>query len=235
MDVYLARGNASITDLQLITILKKFTHPVTINELASRLNWSRGKIDGAINRLLEKKEAAIVKISSPRGQRLRYTGLPNQPYWEKFYQETIISKKHILVNDPLGVLQSFSKQSSPPDSIQYETLKKTVNDLYRKLEEKDQQIDFLEQQVLKYKTDIDPSLVKIIEDQLDLITNAAKQRDVSPAELLKTGISQIVDPNFDFLTKIVSIVIDESQQESDSLERTIARSFLRRARSLERQ
>jgi hypothetical protein len=231
----LPRGNASVTDLQLIKTLEKYTHPVTINDLASRLNWSRGKIDGAINRLLEKKEAVIIKISSPRGQRLRYIGLPNQSYWESFYQEIIVSKNHILVNDPLGVLQSFSSQSTPPDSIQYEALKKTVNDLYRKLEEKDQQIRYLEQQALEYKTDIDPSIVKIIEDQLDLITNAAQQRNVSPAELLKTGILRITDPNFDFLTKIVSIVLDESKKKTDSPESQAARSFLRRARTLEHQ
>jgi len=231
----LPRGNASITDLQLITTLEKIARPVTINDLASRLNWSRGKIDGAINRLLEKKEAAIVKISSPRGQRLRYTGLPNQPYWEKFFQETIVSKKHILVNDPLGVLQSFRKQSSPPDSIQNERLKKTVNDLHRKLEEKDQQIDFLEQQSLEYKTNVDPSLVKIIEEQHDLIVNSAQQKEVSPAELLQTGILRITDPNYDILTKIVAIVLDESKQKTDSPESKVARSFLRRARSLEHQ
>ncbi len=229
------RGNASVTDLQLITTLEKLARPVTINDLASRLNWSRGKIDGAINRLLEKKEAAIVKISSPRGQRLRYIGLPNQPYWERFFQETIVSKKHILVNDPLGVLQSFSKQSTPLDSIQYETLKKTVNDLYRKLEEKDQQIEFLEQKALKYKTDIDPSLVKIIEDQFDLITRVALEKEISPAELLQTGILRITDPNYDILTKIVAIVLDESKQKTDSPESKVARSFLRRARSLEHQ
>jgi hypothetical protein len=229
----LPKGDAAVTDLQLITTLEKFTRPVTINDLVSRLNWSRGKIDGAINRLLDKKAVAIVKISSPKGQRLRYIGLPKQAYWEGFFQDIIILNNNILVNDPLGVLQSFSQQSGQADLIQYETLKKTANDLYQKLEEKDEQIDFLEQQVLKHKTQIDPSLVKILEEQIDLITNAAHQRNVSPVELLQTAIPQIVDPNFDFLTKIVSVVVSESQKETDSLERTIARSFLRRARSIE--
>jgi hypothetical protein len=139
------------------------------------------------------------------------------------------------VNDPLGVLKSFSKQLTPPDSIQYETLKKTVNDLYRKLEEKDQQIDFLEQQALKYKTDIDPSLVKIIEDQLDLITTAAQQKKSSPTEFLKAGIRQILHPKFDLFTNIVTIVFDASQQETDSDEKRIALSFLEQAPNLERQ
>ena len=145
--------------------------------------------------------------------------------------EIIISKNHILVNDPLGVLQSFSSQSSPPDSIKYETLKKTVNDLYRKLEEKDKQISILEQQALKYKTDIDPSLVKIIEDHLDQITNAAQQKESSPTEFLKSGIRQILDPNLDFVTNIATLVFEESQQETDSLEKEIAQSFLDQARS----
>lgn len=223
------RGNASVTDLQLTTTLDKLTRPVTIQNLTSRLNWSRGKIDGAINRLLDKKTIAMVKISSPRGQRLRYVGLPEKDYWESFFQDIIISKSNILVNDPLGVFQPFIQQSEQTDLIQHETL----NSLYRKLEEKDQQIDYLEQQVLKYKTDLDPVLVKIIEEKIVLITNAAKQRNVSPTELLEAGISQITDPNFDFLTKIVSVVVNESQKETDSIERTAARTFIRQARSLE--
>lgn len=225
------RGNASVTDLQLTTTLDKLTRPVTIQNLTSRLNWSRGKIDGAINRLLDKKTIAMVKISSPRGQRLRYVGLPEKDYWESFFQDIIISKNNILVNDPLGVFQPFIQQSEQTDLIQHETL----NSLYRKLEEKDQQIDYLEQQALKYKTDIDPSLVKIIEEQIDLITRVAQEKKISPAELLQTGILRITDPNYDILTKIVAIVLDESKQKTDSPESNVARSFLRRARSLEHQ
>ncbi len=227
------KGDATITDLQLITTLEKVTRPVTINDLVSRLNWSRGKIDGAINRLLDKEAVAVIKISSPKGQRLRYIGLPKRAYWEDFFQDMIILNNNVLVNDPLGVLQSFNQQPRQTDPIQYETLKKTANDLYRKIEEKEQQIDFLEQQVLRYKTRIDPSLIKILEEQIDLITDAAQKRKVSPTELLQSAIPQIADPNFDFLTKIVSVVVNESQKETDSLERTIARSFLRRARSIE--
>jgi len=78
------------------------------------------------------------------------------------------------------------------------------------------------------------SLMKELKKQMDLIIHSAEQRGVSPVELLKIGIPQIADPNFHLITKIVSVVVNESQKEHDSIERTIARSFIRQARSLDR-
>lgn len=218
----------------MLAKLDQINRPATINDIASRLSWSRGKIDGSINRLQDKQKVAVVKISSPKGQRWRYVGVP-RVFTQTFYQEIVLNQNNILVNDSLGVLQPFHIQTGLSNTSQVEKLQNTINNLYQKLEEKDNSILQLEQQVSdSSSSQIDPSLAKIIEKYSNMITSSAKQRSVSPAELLETGIPQITDPNFHLITKIVSVVVNESQKDHDSIERTIARSFIRQARSLDR-
>ncbi|MHA2246640.1 MAG: hypothetical protein ACXADY_16985 [Candidatus Hodarchaeales archaeon] len=229
------RGNAEITDQMLYTKIESFERPVTINDLTSRLNWNRGKIDGSINRLQEKNELAVVKVSLPKGQRRRYVGLPHKTYWQRFYQQIIVQGKNILLNDPLGVLTDSTPQISHLRSSLVEELQKTVDNLYRTLKDRELQIEFLKQQALDNNTEIDPSILQVLKEQQDLITSAANQRNTTPAELLKTSIPQIADPNFDLITKIVTVVINENRSEVDSIERTVARTFLRRAQALERR
>ena len=231
----LPKGNAEVTDQILRSRIETFERPITINELASRLNWSRGKIDGSLNRLQEKKEVATVKVSLPKGQRRRYVGLPHKTYWEQFYQQLIIQEKNILINDPLGVFKDTLSQTSPLQSSLIEELQKTVDNLYRTLKDRELQIEFLKKQALDISSDIDPSLIQVLKEQQDLITTAANQRGITSAELLKSSIPQIADPNFDLITKIVTVVINESRSEVDSIERTVARTFLRRAQTLERR
>ncbi len=231
----LPKGNAEVTDQILRSKIESFERPVTINDLASRLNWSRGKIDGSINRLQEKKEVAVVKVSLPKGQRRRYVGLPYKTYWQRFYKHIIVQEEHILLNDPVGVLKDSAPQISPLQSSLVEELQKTVDNLYRTLKDREMQIEFLKQQALDNSSDIDPSIIQVLKEQQDLITAAANQRNITPAELLKLSIPQIADPNFDLITKIVTVVINESRSEVDSIERTVARNFLRRAQSLERK
>ena len=231
----LPKGNAEVTDQILLSKIETFERPITINDLASRLNWSRGKIDGSLNRLQEKKEVATVKVSLPKGQRRRYVGLPQKTYWEQFYQQIIVQEKNILINDPLGVFKGTVTQISPLQSSLVEELQKTVDNLYRTLKDRELQIEFLKKQALDTSSDIDPSIIQVLKEQQDLITTAANQRGITSAELLKSSIPQIADPNFDLITKIVTVVINESRSEVDSIERTVARTFLRRAQTLERR
>ncbi|MFX1504690.1 MAG: hypothetical protein ACFFDC_01125 [Promethearchaeota archaeon] len=229
------KGNAEVTDQILRSKIEAFERPITINELVSRLNWSRGKIDGSLNRLQEKKEVATVKVSLPKGQRRRYIGLPHKTYWEQFYQQIIVQERNILINDPLGVFKDTESQISPLESSLIEELQKTVDNLYRTLKDRELQIEFLKKQALDISVDIDPSIIQVLKEQQDLITAAANQRGITSAELLKSSIPQITDPNFDLITKIVTVVINESRSEVDSIERTVARTFLRRAQTLERK
>jgi DNA-binding transcriptional regulator GbsR (MarR family) len=229
------KGVAKVTDQILHSKLESFERPVTINDLTSRLNWSRGKVDGAINRLQDKKEVAVVKVSLPKGQRRRYIGLPQKSYWLRFYEDIIVQEKNILLNDPLGVINNYLPRSSSIEKSQMKEIQETVESLYQTLKERDSQIKLLKKQALGNGIQIDPAIIQVVNDQMDLITSAANQRNIAPAELLRSGIPQIADPNFDLIMKIVSVVINESRSEIDSIERTVARTFLRRAQSFERK
>ena len=231
----LPKGNAEVTDQILLSKIESFERPVTINDLATRLNWSRGKIDGSLNRLQERKEVATVKVTLPKGQRRRYIGLPYKTYWEQFYNQVIVQEKNILINDPLGVFKDLASRISPLQSSLVEELQKTVDNLYRTLKDRELQIEFLKKQALDTSTDIDPSIIQVLKEQQDLISTAAKQRNITPAELLKSSLPQIADPNFDLITKIVTVVINESRSDVDSIERTVARTFIRRDQALERR
>jgi DNA-binding transcriptional regulator GbsR (MarR family) len=236
------KGDATTTDKKFLARLEKFSRPVTVNELTSRLRWSRGKIDGAINRLQDKKSVAVVKVSFPRGQRMRYIGLPNKPYWEGFYTQMIVEQQNVLVNDSLGILSSYGGSEEHIIETQSETLRnyqktvdnlrlqlikneQSIKDLQQQLVDKNQQIQDLEQQ----RSRIDPSIAQVIEEHLNLISEAANQKGFSPAELLENRIPLILNENIDLFSKIVSIVADDSRKEDDSIEGTAARSILRRA------
>ncbi|MHA2248218.1 MAG: hypothetical protein ACXADY_24930, partial [Candidatus Hodarchaeales archaeon] len=174
------KGNAEVTDQILRSKIESFERPVTINDLTSRLNWSRGKIDGSINRLQEKKEVAVVKVSLPKGQRRRYVGLPYKTYWQRFYEQLIVQDKNILLNDPVGVLKDLSPQISLLQSSLVEELQKTVDNLYRTLKDRELQIEFLKQQALDDSPDIDPSIIQVLKEQQDLINTAANSRNITP-------------------------------------------------------
>ena len=71
-----------------------------------------------------------------------------------------------------------------------------------------------------------------MKENFDRITEAARKKEVTPSELLKDRMLDITNPNYDIFIRIFSIVIDEAQSDKDTIERSVARSFLRRARSL---
>ncbi|MHA2223983.1 MAG: hypothetical protein ACXAC8_02190 [Candidatus Hodarchaeales archaeon] len=224
----MARGNAAATDQILLKKLNQFERPVTINELATRLNWNRGKIDGAINRLHEKNAAVIIKVSSPRGQRRRYVGM-QKVFTQSFYKEIVIKQRNILVSDPNEVLKPFDSHPIS-DGAEYEILKdyqKSIQNFKLQLDEKDRQIKHLEQKASETSSRIDPDIIKVIEERLDQLNSAARKEGLSPAQILKTRISLIADPNFASIPKIISIILEE--REKDTAEGAAARSFLRRA------
>lgn len=250
------KGDATTTDSKLLARLEKFSRPVTANELSSRLRWSRGKIDGALNRLQNKNTVAIVKISEKEGQRMRFIGLPNKSYWKSFYTHMIVQQRNVLVNDSLGVLNSYSRPEEHLSEAQNQLLKdyqKTVENLQLDLKKSDDKINTLQQQLINKEDDlrnlqqqvfdknrqiqdfeqqrsrIDPSIAQVIEEHLNLISEAAIQKGFSPAELLENRIPLILNENIDVFSKIVSIVADDSRKEDDSIEGTAARSILRRA------
>ncbi|MHA1977860.1 MAG: hypothetical protein ACW98F_03450 [Candidatus Hodarchaeales archaeon] len=202
------RGNAEETDQDLLHRLTKLDHPVTINDMVLRLKWSRGKIDGSLARLVEKQAIAVVNISKPKSQRQRYIGLPDKSYWHSFYENYIVKQKSVLIYDTMGVIQQFLK-----DSVTYSDQSTPHDqDLFN---------------------GIDLQLVDVIQSELDRITNIAHEREMTSAQFLKTGLQQILDPNFDFLARIALVVINESQSNVDTNERAVAQSFLEQASSLD--
>ncbi len=202
------RGNADETDQELIHKLSKFERPVTINDLVERLNWSRGKIDGSVTRLVEKKAIAVVNISKPKGQRQRFIGLPERAYWASFYEQYIIDQRAILIYDTLDVVRPFITE----DTV-------SINHTRSKTQ------DFSE--------GIDPQVADVIKSELIRITKIAEEREISSAQFLKTGLQQILDPNFDFLARIALVVINESQSDINPDTRAVAQLFLEQASSLD--
>jgi hypothetical protein len=219
----LPRGNAELTDKILIQKITRLDRPVTINDLGRRLKWSRGKIDGSIVRLSEKQLIAIVNISIPKGQRIRYVGLPGKSYWKIFYEQLIVKEKYVLIYDTLGVLQPYRAEISGH-------LQTTLSDHDKQLIGKD--FDELSDTLPSKFSKIDTGILEVIEENLDRIISAAKNKKVTPSELLKDRILDITNPNFDIFIRITSIVTEEAQSDKDTIERSVARSFLRRARSL---
>ena len=216
-DCLLPRGNAELTDQILIQKITRLDRPVTINDLGNRLKWSRGKIDGSLVRLAEKQSIAIVNISIPKGQRIRYVGLPSKSYWKFFYEQFIIKEKHILIYDTLGVLKPYQ------DNFKGE--------LRKSLPSRNEGENIADNLPSKYSK-IDPRILEVIEENLDRIVSAAESKNVTPLELLKSGILQITNPNFDFMVRIASVVMKEARTDEDTTDRAMALSFLRRARSL---
>ena len=224
------KGHAEITDQTLISYLKTLKNPVTVKKIADKLAWNRGKVDGSINRLESKEEAIIVKLSQSKGQRKRFIGLPSAEYWDVFYTDFIINQEYILVGDNTNI---FKKQTDKNKKGEISRYTKLIEELYSKNEEKDNQIKILINRINEISENVNPGLINVIATHLDLIKKAAEMRNISPEELLNKGISNIADPNFELVTKIVSVVVQESRSETDSIERTVARSFLRRAQSID--
>ncbi|MHA2290306.1 MAG: hypothetical protein ACXABG_16085 [Promethearchaeota archaeon] len=201
------RGNAEETDQELLHRLSKFERPVTVNDLVLRLKWSRGKIDGSLSRLVEKQAIAVVNISKPKGQRQRFIGIPDKSYWYSFYETYIVKHKSVLIYDTIGVIKRLLK-----DSEAYSNQ------------------NTLDGQFLS--TMIDAELTDVILPELDRIKKIAIERNISSAEFLKTGLQQILDPNFDLLARIALVVINESQSKVETNERAVALSFLEQASML---
>ena len=201
------RGDAEVTDQILYKRIQKFDRPITIKDLVTRLKWSRGKIDGAIGRLAEKSIIAIVNISVPRGQRQRYVGIPGKDYWKSFHNHYLVKNNYILIYDTLGVIQEYQGRN--------EALDAKVNILNGQ--------DGL--------SSIDSSILEVLEDKLDQLKALAQSRDISSAQLLKNRLQDMLHPNYDLLIEIGTVTANEAQSDKETIERTVALSFIKRASS----
>jgi len=200
------KGDAEVTDQILYKRVQKFDRPITIKDLVTRLKWSRGKIDGAIGRLVEKNILAIVNISVPRGQRQRFIGLPGRDYWKSFHQYYFIKNNYILIYDTLGVIQEYQGGSEVPGA----------------------KIDGLNGQDGLSSTNIDSSILEVLEDKLDQLKTLAKSLNMTSAQLLKKRLPYILLPDFELLMKIGAILGEEVQSDNET-ERAVALSYIKRA------
>jgi DNA-binding transcriptional regulator GbsR (MarR family) len=200
------RGDAEITDQILYKRIQKFDRPITIKDLVTRLNWSRGKIDGAIGRLTEKKSIAIVNTSLPKGQRQRYVGIPGKEYWKSFHQHYFVKNKYILLYDTLGVIQEFQRSSEGPG--------KGINlsNVQDRLPE----------------TNIDSSILEVLEDNLEQLKSLALSRNMTIPQLLENRFPYLLLPDFVILMKIASVIAEEAQSDNET-ERAVALKFIKRA------
>ena len=199
------RGDAEVTDQILYKRIQKFDRPITIKDLVTRLNWSRGKIDGAIGRLAEKNILAIVNISVPRGQRQRYVGIPGKDYWKSFHHHYFIKNNYILIYDTLGVIQGYQGRNEVSAA----------------------KVDILKGQ--DGLSPIDSSILEVLEDKLDQLKALAQSRGISSSQLLKNLLQDMLHPNYELLMKITSIIAEEAQSDKETIERTVALSFIKRA------
>ncbi|MHA1946198.1 MAG: hypothetical protein ACXAC6_08590 [Candidatus Hodarchaeales archaeon] len=194
------RGDAGVTDQILYKRIQKFDRPITINDLGTRLKWSRGKIDGAVGRLAEKNSIAIVNISIPKGQRQRYVGIPGKDYWESFHRHFFIENNSILIYDTLGVIQELSGTKS-----------ETLN------ENSDLSV-----------TNIDPTILEVLEDKYEQINTLSQSLKITASQLLKKRLPYILLPDFELLMKIGAILGEEVQSDNE-MERAVALSYIKRA------
>ncbi len=196
------RGNADETDEELLHKLSKFERPVTINDLVYRLNWSRGKVDGSLARLVEKQAIAVVNISKPKGQRQRYIGLPEKEYWQSFHENYIIEQKAVLIYDSFGVLQPFTSF-------------------------------ILEATASSRNTNVDSTILSVINDYLAQITEVIQERDLSAAQFIENAIQYYINPEYAILAKnLVNVVVEAMKSEENTIESETARSFVKRAELL---
>ena len=200
------RGDAEVTDQILYKRIQKFDRPITIKDLVTRLKWSRGKIDGAIGRLTEKDIIATVNISIPKGQRQRYIGIPGKDYWEAFHKHYFIKNNSILIYDTLGVINEFQGASKIPSA----------------------KIDMLKGQAGSLKTNIDSSVLEVLEDNIDQLKSLAQSRNMTSAQLLENRLPYLLLPDFVILMKIASVIAEEAQSDNET-ERAVALSFIKRA------
>ena len=196
------RGNADKTDQELLHRLSKFDRSVTINDLVHRLNWSRGRVDGSIARLVEKQAIAVVNISKPKGQRQRFIGIPDKDYWHTFYEDFIVKQRAVIIYDSLGVTKPFTFQKSVVGS---------------RISNKN----------------LDPAISGIINKYLNQISEVVKKREMSSAEFLEKAIQYYLNPENAILAKnLVDVVAEAFSSEKDLAEREAARSFVKRAQSM---
>lgn len=226
------KGHAEITDQTLLSYIRTLSSPVTVKKISSKLEWNRGKVDGSINRLVSKEEVVVVKLSQSKGQRKRYIGLPSADYWNEFYTNFITSQGYILVGDNTNIFKNQTDKNKKGEISNYQVI---IEDLSRKSEEKDNQIKILINRINEISSNLNPGLINVIFTHLDRIKKAAELKNISPEELLNNGISQIVDPSFDLATNIVSLVVQESISGTDPTKKDIAKEFIRRAQSFERE
>ncbi|MFW9854021.1 MAG: hypothetical protein ACFFFG_03145 [Candidatus Thorarchaeota archaeon] len=219
-------GDSEVTDFQLISRLERLTHPVTVRNLATRLEWSRGKVDGALTR--RQDQVAVVKVSSPKGQSRRFVGLPNQPYWREFYEQKIEKEQNIIVNDSQGVCSDYTRSGSSLDDSRLFDYQQSVQNLTTRLKEKNIYIENLEKQLAEIQV-FDPQLLDIINQNMPAINKAALRRNITPSELLEAGVRYFINPSFEALVKMVAIIIDDSKKGTDSFEGMAARSIMKRA------
>ncbi len=206
MFILLPKGVAEVTDQVLLKRIQKFDRPITIKDLVTRLNWSRGKIDGAVGRLAEKDSIAIVNISVPQGQRRRYVGIPGKEYWEQFQRHFFIENKSILIYDTLGVIQEYQGR-------------KEVSGI---------KSDAFNRQDVLSRTNIDPTVLEVLEDKLDQLNTLSQSLNITSAQLLKKRLPYILLPDFELLMKIGAIIGEEVQSDNE-MERAVALSYIKRA------
>lgn len=226
------KGDSAVTDFELLSRLDRLIRPITVRNLAIKLEWSRGKVDGALNRVTD--QIAIVKVTSPKGQARRYVGLPNQPYWRGFVGN-IEEQENIIVNDPRGVCRDYFQSSEPLDDSRLSDYQKSVTNLTTQLKDREAYITNLEKHLAEIQAKYlavpvtDPQVLDIINQNMPEINQAAAQRNISPAEILEAGIRYFVNPSFESLVKMVAVVIDDSKKGTDSFEGMAARSIMKRA------
>ena len=199
----MARGDAEITDQILYKRIIKFDRPITVRDLTTRLKWSRGKIDGTINRLSEKGLIAIVNISKPKGQRQRFIGSPEMDYWESFYQYYFEKNNFILIYDTLGVIKNF-------------------------LEARKKRNDNITEHENTFTHSIDPEITEVLEEKSNQLKTLAQSLNVTSAQLLKKRLPYILLPDFELLMRIGAILGEEVQSENET-ERLVALSYIKRA------
>ncbi|MFW9777338.1 MAG: hypothetical protein ACFFE8_00710 [Candidatus Heimdallarchaeota archaeon] len=219
-------GDSEVTDFQLISRLERLAQPVTVRDLAARLEWSRGKVDGALHRTQD--QVAIVKVSSPKGQSRRYVGLPNQTYWREFYAQKVEREQNIIVNDSRGVCTDYVRSSGLLDDSRFLDYQRSVQNLTIQLKEKKSYIENLEKQLVEIQI-LDPQVLDTIKQNMPAINQAAIRRNITPGELLEAGIRYFINPSFESLVKMVAIIIDDSKKGADSFEGMAARSIMKRA------
>jgi len=78
------------------------------------------------------------------------------------------------------------------------------------------------------KTNIDSSILEVLEDNIDQLKSLAQSRNMSSAQLLESRLPYLLLPDFIILMKIASVIAEEAQSDNET-ERAVALSFIKRA------